>query len=544
MTSSELARRANLKPIIVTSVGLFCFIPLATGQQGLPLAISGTVFNDEDSRPIVGAILTVNANLPGLPRTEPAGAKTGQDGQFTVLVPPAQQYRISCQMRGYVTLSQTIVAGTNGMPDSVKPVELRMVTQAVVTGRITDSVGQPLVGATVRLSRVYLQGRRTVLSIVTQASTNDLGQYRIFGLEPGRYYVSASYQDAEGALGLRKRPATGGASGLVTEDYAVVYYPAAPDPETATPVNLRGGKVASNIDLSVGMAQSFPVSGTVAGLPADGAPTRVFLQPSDPASLGAVRIYPLRPGDPRFLFRSVPPGNYLLRVDLNMRGQVLTAREELTVSSVVDGVTLDLQAPFSVAGSVTGEEGVRVPTSLKLKLMGADRQLQTDLKIDESGRFQVSGASPNGYTIAATDDSGKIFMKSLFLDDRPAPGGWVTVLGPNHSLRIVVSDKAGQIEGGAVDNSQHPAGRGLAVLVGADPQDSQSYAASLDSDGRFKFQSLPPGKYRILCFSDLAVPEDATWDVQKRVKTQGTDVTIAESDKQQLSLEITQLDPI
>ena len=68
--------------------------------------------------------------------------------------------------------------------------------------------------------------------------------------------------------------------------------------------------------------------------------------------------------------------------------------------------------------------------------------------------------------------------------------------------------------------------------------------ASVDSAGKFKFQSLPPAKYRILCFSDLSTAEDATWDVQKKVKAAGTNINIAESDKQQLSIETTQLDPI
>ncbi len=542
MTQSELPRRLCL---------LLCSVSLAVCQLSYPSApppsVSGVVVNADDSQPIEGAIVTVVPDLPGQPRSDVAGARTGQDGRFNVLTSPATQYRVHCQKPGFVTLSRVVALAGNGATGGGNvgaPVELRMVAQAVITGQITDSTGKPLINANVRLSHVYLEGRRAVLSVAAQASTNDLGQYRIFGVEPGRYYVSASYQDAGGPLGLRQRPAADSASQVTTEDYAVVYYPAAREPETATPVLLRGGKVTSNIDLSIGMAQSFPVSGTVSGVPVDSPAPRVFLQPSDSASLGAVRTYLPHPGDARFRFASVPPGNYVLRAETNMRGQAYIAREEVSVSSATENIVLELQAPFTVAGVVLGEGGVQLPADLKLTLRGTDKHLQTTLKTDDYGRFQVPGAGPSEYTVTATDGGGKIFVKSVYIDDLPSPTGWVNIMGPNHNLKLVVSDRAGRIDGTAVDSNQRPAGRGLAVLVGASPQDTQTYAVSLDSGGKFRFQSLPPGGYRILCFSDLLGSEDATWDVQRKVKSDGKDISISESDDQQVTVEITRLDPL
>jgi hypothetical protein len=534
---------------IVLVVTLLCFNRIGVCQYNrvsTAAVVSGIVLNADDSQPIEGAIVIVTVEPAGPDSGEATGVKTGLDGRFNIPSLPAAQYRIRCQKPGFLAINRAVpgVSTGSGNQTSVVSIELRMVAHAVIEGKVTDAVGQPLTGAAVRLSRVQLEGRRTSLSMVTQGSTNDLGQYRIFGLEPGRYYVSASYEDAGATLGMRQRPATDGSTGVVTEDYAVVYYPGTPDPDTATAVRLRGGRVTSNIDLSVGMAQSFPVSGAITGFPVDAPPPRVVLRPADPASLGAIRITSARAGDSHFHFRSVPPGNYVVRVDLNVRDQVLSAREEIAVSSTVGGVNLDLQAPFSVAGVVSGEEGVRIPTSLKLKLRGADKHVQADLKMDDYGRFQVPNVGADGYSIVATDDTGKIFVRSIFLDDRPAPSGWVTVLGPGHNLRVVVSDKAGRIDGAAVDSSQRPTGSGLAVLVGADTRDSQSYAASVDSNGNFKFQSLPPGKYRVLCFSDLAGSQEVTWDVQKKVKADGKEINIVESDTQQVTLEILQFDPI
>ncbi len=81
------------------------------------------------------------------------------------------------------------------------------------------------------------------------------------------------------------------------------------------------------------------------------------------------------------------------------------------------------------------------------------------------------------------------------------------------------------------------------MLASSEAEEPRSYAAALTSEGSFELKALPPGKYRISCFSDLAAPQDATWDVQKKVRTQGKEITISERDRQHLSIETTQADP-
>ena len=543
-------------PTRVFIVGLLGFASLGVCQQpnrqGTPLStVSGIVLNANDSQPIEGALVIISSEPPDVVSIEPMVARTGSDGRFSISNFSSPQYRITSQKPGFMTLTRLIThaAGnsTRGLDVDVvaaAALDLRMIPQAVIAGQITDSLGQPLAGATVRLSRVHLEGRKTKLSTVAQASTDDVGKYRIFSIEPGRYYVSASFQDASASLGLRQRSAEEGAPGVVTEDYAVVYYPGGPDAETATPLKLRGGEVASNVDMRIGLVPSFQVGGTVSGLPAGVSPLGVFLRPAGGATLGAMRVAALAPGDSHFRFKSVPRGNYILSTQINLQGQVLTARDEVSVSSAISGVSLELQAPFSIGCVVAAEDGHQVLSSIRLKLQGVDSGMQVDLKPDANGRFQVLNATPDEYTIAAADGDGKMFVKSLLLDDSPVSQGGVAILGPRHNLRIVVSSKGARISGVAMDSSQHPVGRGLAVLVSADPADSQSYAVALDAEGKFKFQSLRPGTYRILCFSDLFGSDDATWDVQRRVKERGKDISIGEDEAEQLSIEVTQLDPI
>lgn len=69
----------------------------------------------------------------------------------------------------------------------------RLIPSAVIAGKIMDEDGQPLPRVMVSAMRdVYTEGKRK-LSPEAYASTNDLGEYRLFGLRPGHYFVSAHY---------------------------------------------------------------------------------------------------------------------------------------------------------------------------------------------------------------------------------------------------------------------------------------------------------------------------------------------------------------
>jgi len=505
--------------------------------------------NDTNSRPIEGAFIIVEPLGEQAAQFEATGAKTGSDGSFTISNVTSPQYQIVAEKRGFIRLSRNFRHEDGGQPAAIGPartdrMELRMIQQAAIAGKVWDSSGQPLTGAVVQVSHMYLQGRRTLLSPVAQVTTNDLGEYRIFNLTPGRYYVGAFYQDQGSRLGLRKRPVTEGGAEIVTEEYAVTYYPRNLEAEGATPVRARAGQALSDIDIQLAMARSFSVEGTITGLPPNAPMPPVFLQPFLVGGLGPLRVYTPGPGATEFRFRSVAPGTYVVRTDMTVGGQVLSAREQIVVGSAqVDNVALDLRPPFSIPGTVSVEEGGTLPADLQLRLNGLDRRFLAPIKPQADGKFEVQVIGPDGYAVDGINPNGTAYVKSVALDYQPIGVNGISIRDPNHILLIVVSDKAGRIEGKALNSDQHPASGGVAILVASDPQDPRSYGASLSSEGKFELKSLPPGKYRISCFSDLAAPADATWDVQKKIRTSGKEITIAEGDKQQITLEVTLADP-
>src|SRR5262249_29508057 len=106
-------------------------------------------------------------------------------------------YSLSTRMPGYVALSDS--SGDSSGPRMHRigeNVAITLIKGGVITGRVTDEFGEPMVGARVTAYRVRtLEGRPELDSKVMDASdagrdADDRGVYRIFGLDPGIYVVS------------------------------------------------------------------------------------------------------------------------------------------------------------------------------------------------------------------------------------------------------------------------------------------------------------------------------------------------------------------
>jgi Carboxypeptidase regulatory-like domain len=110
---------------------------------------------------------------------------------------------------------------------------------AVISGRVTDDAGVPVVEASVRAQQ-YRGGRWVGAATAT---TNDLGVYRLYGLQPGSYYVSAGPDLSSGNAEF--------VTGESATDYATTFYPQARDAASGMAVTLDAGYTATGIDIQL-----------------------------------------------------------------------------------------------------------------------------------------------------------------------------------------------------------------------------------------------------------------------------------------------------
>ena len=176
--------------------------PAAAGTA----SVSGQVLEDGSGIPVQDADVTLgqiqSRPLAGSPweRVEPLRTRTDREGRFHVRELAPGRYHIMVQKTGYALPfgpSPTIVVDLQAGKDH--PVTLSLQRGAVIAGRVLDEAGEPLVNLRVMAMRQLPSGvryaptsRPALFPAGSGGQTNDLGEFRLFGLPPGDYYVQAA----------------------------------------------------------------------------------------------------------------------------------------------------------------------------------------------------------------------------------------------------------------------------------------------------------------------------------------------------------------
>ena len=166
-------------------------------QQQL-CSLSGMVVKLAGSEPLRSATVELQSLED---RTHTVSVATDAGGRFQIKGIDPGRYRLKVIRNGFVT--QEYGQKTPSDPGSdlrlstgqnLKDLLFRLIPWSVIAGRILNEDGEPLPWAQVSaLREVYREGKRK-LSPELMVPTNDLGEYRLFGLQPGRYFVSAKYK--------------------------------------------------------------------------------------------------------------------------------------------------------------------------------------------------------------------------------------------------------------------------------------------------------------------------------------------------------------
>ena len=187
------------------------FFILFLGLQAAPLSysqtpdqsqnkgsIQGTVIDSKTGQPLRGAEVSLRIFATGN-RGEPDSAVSDSEGHFAFDNLAAGRYRLTASRNGYVNRDPRSGGGarpgmiTLSSGQHADGVVLRLLPSAVIAGRVTTEGDEPVPNVFVQAMKFTYQGDKRQLSDVGTASTNDRGEYRIWGLAPGKYYVRATH---------------------------------------------------------------------------------------------------------------------------------------------------------------------------------------------------------------------------------------------------------------------------------------------------------------------------------------------------------------
>jgi hypothetical protein len=455
-----------------------------------PLAaqsIEGDLVNSVTGAPVAGAHVSIN----GPSSANPVFAVSDATGHF----------RIPAETSGYGSVTVVCQGFLSDRSFSIQPDQpafrIALMPQAVIGGKVEDEDGFPVDGAMVRALRYHIvEGKRALGSAVMPGQTNDLGEFRVAGLSPGRYYLCVS----PGSAANWDSRFNGECPSLLNS-------------RDAKAIEASAGQEVNVPAIRMTRHAGVTVSGRVA--PADSTGTTrtgmFVLQSAGQPSLEVSRISFVQ-SDGSFAIRHVPPGSYSLifnsgQSSMPSLGDSFTQQRIQVADSDLNGITLaprEVQAS-NLSGKVIAEDGGAPPVvSLALR---PPHGLFVTGNSGEDGSFEFKGLLPGHYDImaaaplsqmasavshavraSAASLGGREVLESGFdLDGTPA--------GP---LQVTVSARLTDLYGQLLDNAGQPVSGALVLLLGTPGR----LLMDTGLDGRFWTGLARPGDYRVYVLTD------------------------------------------
>ncbi|HEX6463722.1 MAG TPA: carboxypeptidase-like regulatory domain-containing protein, partial [Vicinamibacterales bacterium] len=498
--------------------------------QPRPATLQGHVVRAGSGTPVAHARVVV-AKVGGA-LADYHTISTGADGRFTFANVSPGTYRVYATHDGYLQAE----LGRRGLAASGVPIilaegqmspdlEIAMTQTGVITGHVMLR-GQPAANVWVRaLKASYSDGERT-LGTVDWAQTDDRGEYRLFGLTPGAYFVSATARARpwiEGDSIVVPTVATN-ANGnshtkrslLTLENvetaifdpnmYPAVYHPGTLDPAAAQPIDVAPGATDTGIDFALTPSETFRVRGRVTIVDESGASRAINVDLQSAESSGALPHETARPDAAgSFEFSRVTPGRYLVRAQTADSGTPPLydiARVDV-VNQDPPGVTIALRRGVTVNGHVTvdGSAPASGGQPIFVQLQGARARGGSCcgiVRVQPDGSFAVDNVPARDYRLRVIQTGRSPWIKSARF------GGTDVTRGPvqigtdvkGRELEIDLGTRTGSIDALVVDSDQHPLSGVLVVaLLAGDP--SALRQGTTGSDGHARIAGVAPGDYTL-----------------------------------------------
>lgn len=538
--------------IIVASVLLCVLGPVASAQQApTPAAtgvIAGALSSADLGQPVRKAQVRLQSATPRMTRTTTSDA----DGRYEFSSLPPGEYTLVASKPGFLD----VVYGARrpgptspGVPillvagQKLTNVSLRLPRGSVITGLVIDEFGDPAFNTPVRAMRYIFEYGRRSLTSGGNGVTDDRGVYRIAGLMPGEYLVSAVPRDtvaqaAASAEALRDRQAqiiaaakkTGADPTVLVAPppasptgYVPIYYPGTPSGATATTVRVGPSEEVGGIDIRLQVVQTASVAGAISSAEGGLPTTRLqLIDASMPMSLVGIWFRDARP-DGSFAFLGVVPGPYIVKAHGTPGGQPGMAGGEMWAS--VD-VAVDARGAGSVAVRLQG--GVTVSGSLALDNVPPPMNLErvrvallpvpsaTDWEMapfnmtpDAGGKFTARNVLPGQYRVVVSGLPDGWALASAVFDGKDAADYHLQIDGSRDYAGgdLKVTSRAGELAGAITTASGAPARDYTVILFPSDrgqwlPQSRRIHVVLAGPDGRYALRGLPPGEYRLAAVLD------------------------------------------
>lgn len=510
--------RSSARIAVATFLAVVCFAAVTfaqvTPKPPAPKVSRGSISGriTMKDKPVAGVMVGLRHADGMNPFDQLSKATTDQDGVYRITNVAPGSYYVMPSVPGYVWRDANsnpppVVVGED---ENIEGINYSVVRGGVITGKVTDADGKPLIQMQVDIFNADLLDKQTSarqIYPVNNGTTDDRGIYRVFGLAAGRYKVAAGNSD-EFAANFTGVPRT----------YKQVFHTDASEIAKATVIDVSEGSEAKDIDITLGRTlQTFSVSGHVINSE-NGQPvpnvryglTRIVGERSEYVNGG---IAADARGD--FIIEGLLPGKYAI---LTYTNQANDLRLETTSFEVVDENITDLPIKLTKGGSVSGvvvlESDDKAARSKLLQLQlrgyisggpGYSDSLSSMIAADGSFRFgglrngivnltiteKNMPFPPKGFAIMRIERDGAVIPRLQVKDGEAITGVRVVVSYGTATLRGVIN----------VTNGALPAGSRFVVQVSKPGENTLNLRPpQVDARGHFLMEGLPAGLYEVMVY--------------------------------------------
>ena len=488
-------------------------------------------------------------------------ATTDQQGRFEIKQLPAGRYTVTASKGGFVALQfgqrRPSESGTPielGDGQTIDKIAIGLPRGSVLGGRITDEFGEPVANASVSAWRYgFVGGVRRMMPAGQNSrdTTDDQGQFRLFGLPPGDYFVSATLRTG----GPEVTDPMGEPSG-----YAATYYPGTINVAEAAKVTLAVSQENTGVSFGLIATKLVRVTGQV--ITSSGSPATngmVLLMPAGANGRPAIAAQQGGAGnriDQSGTFRlpNVAAGRYLLQARSGGR-EFEIARLDLVVGADdVDGVTLVTAPGATLGGNIvsdTGEPfdfrpsqlqiGARPgsPETMAMPQGGGGSRVGDDWSFTLPNIIDavlIRASSPQGWTTKA------VFLNGQEITDTPTEFPAGQAVG---GLQIVLTKKVTSLTGQVTDAKGTPVLDATVVVFPANEklwtyQSRFIKAARPDQDGKYRVTGLPGSEnYLVVALQGLEDGQAGDPEFLATVKGVGARLELGDGESKSVDVKLT-----
>lgn len=516
--------------------------------------ISGMVVKLADGAPLKGA--TVRLENPE-DREHTIATRTTADGRFALKNVPAGRYKLMVSRNGYVETEygqkkpSDPGAAFTLSPGQVKDdITFRLIPSAVIAGRVFNEDGEPEPDASVIAAReTYQEGRKSIKQF-KQVTTDDIGAFRLFGLPPGKYFVSAMEEPWGKVVGDKEF--SGGSARTGSEQgYARTYYPGTIDLARAATINVKEGDEIPGADIALKQVLVHRVRGRVLNqlTQKPGQDVEVLLFSRNKSSVwDFARTTRAKSTDGSFEVSNVAPGPYTLiafYADENERTMQFGTQRVDVGESDIEGVSVVIGRGVTIQGRVDWDgkpsqetDGLLIKaTSLESEILPGSRA-----RVGDNQLFALKDLVEGDYQLEASGASKDCYLKQITLGQTFIKDDIISVSkGANPALEITISSRGARVQGSVVDKDGLPA---AGVWVVAVPDEARRTILRLfksqttDQYGKFDLHGLAPGEYKFFAWDGA---EEHAWedpDFLKPFEVQGAKIELRDDDAAILNLAV------